>query len=87
MSQDYEGVLGEDEATAGTIREGWLYTGDLGYQDQDGYIYLAGRAKDFIKCGGEMISPEEVERVLLSYPGVENAAIIGVPDVDWGERV
>ena len=82
-----KGYWGEDEATAGTIREGWLYTGDLGYQDQDGYIYLAGRAKDFIKCGGEMISPEEVERVLLSYPGVENAAIIGVPDVDWGERV
>ena len=82
-----KGYWGEDEATAGTIKGGWLYTGDLGYQDEDGYIYLAGRAKDFIKRGGEMISPEEVERVLLSYPGVEDAAIIGVPDMDWGERV
>ena len=82
-----KGYWNQDDATDGTIRGGWLYTGDLGYQDEDGYIYLAGRAKDFIKRGGEMISPEELERVLMSYPGVEDAAVIGVPDVDWGERV
>ena len=75
------------EATAETVRAGWLYTGDLGYLDDDGYIFLAGRAKDFIKRGGEMISPEEVERALHSHPAIEEAAIIGVPDVDWGERV
>ncbi len=82
-----KGYWRQDEATESTIRGGALYTGDLGYQDEDGYIYLSGRAKDFIKRGGEMVSPEEVERVLMSHPGVEDAAIIGVPDVDWGERV
>ena len=73
--------------TADAIRGGWLHTGDLAYQDEDGYIFLAGRAKDFIKRGGEMVSPEEVERVLASHPGVDEAAIIGVPDDYWGERV
>ena len=73
--------------TADAIRGGWLHTGDLAYQDEDGYIFLAGRAKDFIKRGGEMVSPEEVERVLASHPGIDEAAIIGVPDDYWGERV
>ena len=73
--------------TADAIKGGWLHTGDLAYQDEDGYIFLAGRAKDFIKRGGEMVSPEEVERVLASHPGVDEAAIIGVPDDYWGERV
>ena len=82
-----KGYWGQQEATVSAIRGGWLYTGDLGYQDEDGYIYLAGRAKDFIKRGGEMISPEEVERALMSHPGVEDAAVIGIPDMDWGERV
>ena len=81
------GYWGQDSATAETIRDGWLYTGDLGYWDEDGYIFLAGRSKDFIKRGGEMISPEEVENVLHSHPDIEEAAIIGIPDVDWGERV
>ena len=81
------GYWHEETATREAIRGGWLYTGDLGYQDGDGYIYLAGRAKDFIKRGGEMVSPEEVERVLMSYPGVDDAAVIGAPDLDWGERV
>ena len=82
-----KGYWKQQEKTQNAFKDGWLYTGDLGYRDQDGYIYLAGRAKDFIKRGGEMISPEEVERALMSHPGVEDAAIIGVPDVDWGERV
>ena len=81
------GYWGQDSATAETIRDGWLYTGDLGYWDEDGYIFLAGRSKDFIKRGGEMISPEEVEKVLHSHPDIEEAAIIGILDVDWGERV
>jgi long-chain acyl-CoA synthetase len=75
------------EATAQAIRGGWLYTGDLAYRDEDGYIYLAGRARDIIKRGGELISPEEVEQVLTSHPQVEEAAVIGVPDTHWGERV
>ncbi len=65
----------------------WLRTGDLGYMDEDGYIYLQGREKDFIKRGGEMVSPEEVEAILYSYPGVNEAAIVGLQDDTWGERV
>jgi acyl-CoA synthetase (AMP-forming)/AMP-acid ligase II len=82
-----KGYWHKESATAETIRNGWLYTGDLGYFDEDGYIFLAGRAKDFIKRGGEMVSPQEVEQVLQSHPAIDEAAVIGVPDVDWGERV
>ena len=82
-----KGYWNQQDATTETIRGGWLFTGDLGYQDEDGYIYLAGRARDFIKRGGEMVSPEEVEQVIQSHDAVEEAAIIGVPDLDWGERV
>jgi acyl-CoA synthetase (AMP-forming)/AMP-acid ligase II len=82
-----KGYWRQESATRDTLRSGWVYTGDLGYRDEDGYIYLAGRARDFIKRGGEMISPEEVEQMLMSHPGVEEAAVIGVPDVEWGEQV
>ncbi|MCH8195299.1 MAG: AMP-binding protein, partial [Chloroflexi bacterium] len=82
-----KGYWNQESATAETIRDGWLFTGDLGYMDEDGYIFLAGRAKDFIKRGGEMISPEEVENVILTHPKVEDCAVIGVPDETWGERV
>jgi acyl-CoA synthetase (AMP-forming)/AMP-acid ligase II len=81
------GYWQQEEATQDAMRSGWIYTGDLAYQDEDDYIYLAGRAKDFIKRGGEMISPEEVEQVLMSHPQVEDAAVIGVMDVEWGEEV
>ena len=82
-----KGYWNQTESTAETIRGGWLYTGDLGYMDEEGYIYLSGRARDFIKRGGEMVSPEEVEQVLHSHPDIDEACIIGVPDLDWGERV
>ena len=82
-----KGYWHQQSSTEETIRDGWLYTGDLGYWDEDGYIFLAGRARDFIKRGGEMISPEEVEQVLHSHPAIEEAAIIGVEDIYWGERV
>jgi acyl-CoA synthetase (AMP-forming)/AMP-acid ligase II len=81
------GYWQEESATRDAMRDGWIYTGDLGYQDEDGYIFLSGRAKDFIKRGGEMISPEEVERILRSHPELDDAAVIGVPDVEWGEEV
>ena len=81
------GYWNSDEATAEAIRGGWLHTGDMGYSDEEGYIFLVGRAKDLINRGGEMIAPEEVERVLQSHPAVDEAAVIGVPDVNWGERV
>ena len=82
-----KGYWHQEEATRQTVRKGWLYTGDLGYCDEEGYIFLAGRARDFIKRGGEMVSPDDVERVLQSHPAVEEAAVIGVPDDYWGERV
>ena len=81
------GYWQQEAATREAIRSGWIYTGDLGYQDEDSYIYLSGRAKDFIKRGGEMVSPEEVEQILMAHPQVEDAAVIGVPDVEWGEEV
>jgi acyl-CoA synthetase (AMP-forming)/AMP-acid ligase II len=66
--------------------DGWLRTSDMGWMDEEGYIYLSGRADDMIIRGGENISPEEVENVLCSHPKVEEAAVIGVPDVEWGQQ-
>jgi long-chain acyl-CoA synthetase len=81
------GYWGQADATQEAIRDGWLYTGDLGYVDEEGYIYLQGRAKDFIKRGGEMVAPEEVENVIHAYDGVAECAVIGLPDETWGEVV
>ena len=75
-----KGYWNQQAATAEALRGGWLYTGDLGYFDEDGYIFLSGRAKDFIKRAGEMVSPEEVEQILHSHPAIDEAAIIGVPN-------
>jgi len=80
------GYWKDEEKTEKTIdKDGWVHTGDIGYEDEDGYFYLAGRATDMIIRGGENISPEEVEVVLHSHPKVEEAAVIGVPDEEWGE--
>src|SRR5438132_5220181 len=67
--------------------EGWLPTRDMGWVDDDGYLYVAGRKDDMIIRGGENIAPAEVEAVLQSHPAVEEAAVVGVPDVEWGQRV
>ena len=75
------------EETAATFRDGWIHTGDLGYRDADGYIYLAGRKKHMIIRGGENVYPSEVEPVLLEAPGVRDAVILGLPDETWGEIV
>jgi acyl-CoA synthetase (AMP-forming)/AMP-acid ligase II len=82
-----KGYLSQGDATAQTIVNGWLHTRDMGWMDDDGYVYLAGRKDDQIIRGGENISPAEVEAVLHTHPAIEEAAIIGVPDVDWGEQV
>jgi acyl-CoA synthetase (AMP-forming)/AMP-acid ligase II len=82
-----KGYWERPEATAEALRGGWLHTGDLGYRDEDGYIFLKGRAREIIKRGGEMISPEEVEEVIERHPAVVEAAVIGVPDTEWGEVV
>ena len=81
------GYWRDEQKTSQTITsDGWLRTGDMGYMDEDGYIYLTGRADDMIIRGGENISPEEVEEVLRSHPKIEEAAVIGVPDQEWGQQ-
>lgn len=79
------GYWGNDKATAETIRDGWLHTGDLVRQDEEGYFYVVGRKKDMFKSGGENVYPAELEKVLRAVPGVREVAVIGVPDEKWGE--
>jgi len=71
--------------TEETIKNGWLRTGDLARMDEEGYFYLVDRARDMYISGGENVYPAEVERVLRKHPDIEEAAVIGVPDEDWGE--
>lgn len=75
------------EATAETIRDGWLYTGDMAYMDEERYIYIVDRKKDMIRSGGENVYCKEVEDVIYAHPAVYEAAVIGVPDERWGETV
>ena len=76
------------EATARTLgRDGWLRTGDAGYMDKDGYLYIHDRIKDMIISGGENIYPAEVESAICDHPDVAEAAVVGVPDDTWGEAV
>src|SRR5580704_8013985 len=82
------GYWQKPEETAATVDgDGWLRTGDAGYFDEDGYLYLHDRIKDMIVSGGENVYPAEIENVLLSCPAIVDAAVIGVPDPKWGETV
>lgn len=87
-AQNMLGYWNNPEATAATLTgDGWLKTGDAGYIDADGYVYLQDRIKDMIVSGGENVYPIEVENVLMTHPGVADVAVIGVPDDRWGEAV
>ncbi len=81
------GYWRNQEASRQAFRDGWLFTGDIGFFDADGFLYLRDRSKDLIISGGANIYPREVEEVLLAHPRVREAAVVGVPDREWGERV
>jgi fatty-acyl-CoA synthase len=82
-----DGYIDQPDATEEALRGGWLHTGDLGVIDQEGYLTLVDRAKDLIVTGGFNVYPREVEDILAGHPSVAAAAVIGVPDDDWGEAV
>ena len=82
-----KGYWKNPEATAETLRGGWLHTGDLGIMDERGYVYILDRAKDMIISGGENIYSREIEDVILKHPAVFEVAVIGVPDEKWGESI
>jgi acyl-CoA synthetase (AMP-forming)/AMP-acid ligase II len=81
------GYWNRPEETATALRGGWMHTGDGGYLDEDGYLFVVDRIKDMIVSGGENVYSAEVENALARHPGVASCAVIGVPDEQWGERV
>jgi long-chain acyl-CoA synthetase len=81
------GYWKQPELTAHTLRNGWLHTGDGGYMDEDGFVFIADRLKDMIISGGENVYSVEVEEALYSHGAVAECAVVGVPDDRWGERV
>jgi long-chain acyl-CoA synthetase len=83
----FSGYLNNPERTAQALRDGWLHTGDVGFMDEDGFVYVTDRLKDMIVTGGENVSSSEVEDVILQHPAVASAAVVACPDSDWGERV
>jgi long-chain acyl-CoA synthetase len=84
---NFKGYWKKPEATAQTLRDGWVHTGDMGTVDADGYLNFMGRFKEMIKVSGYSVFPEEVETLLIKHPAVAQAAVIGVPDAEKGEVV
>jgi acyl-CoA synthetase (AMP-forming)/AMP-acid ligase II len=81
------GYFGNPEETAKAFRHGWFHTGDLGSKDEQGFVYIRDRLKDMLISGGYNVYPSEVERALLAHAAVQDCAVIGVPDAEWGEAV
>jgi len=82
-----DGYFDDEAASAEAFRGGWFHSGDLGVLDSDGYLSIIGRKRDVIRTGGESVSPSEVEDALGAAPGVRELAVVGLPDLDWGEVV
>ena len=82
-----KGYWRDEEATSASLKNGWLHTGDMGYLDDRGYLFIMDRSKDMIISGGENIYPREIEEVISTMPGVREVAVIGIPDPKWGEAV
>jgi long-chain acyl-CoA synthetase len=86
--QNMKGYWSRPAETASVLtRDGWLRTGDAGFLDEEGYVFLTERVKDMIISGGENVYPAEVENILAGHPGIEDVAVIGVPHETWGETV
>ena len=81
----FAGYYDNPEANAKAFRDGWFRTGDLGHVDDEGFVYITGRASDMYISGGSNIYPREVEEKILTHPGIGEVAIVGVPDPVWGE--
>jgi acyl-CoA synthetase (AMP-forming)/AMP-acid ligase II len=81
------GYWNRPQETAAALRDGWMHTGDTGYLDHEGYLFVVDRIKDMIITGGENVYSTEVENALATHPAVAACAVIGLPDPDWGERV
>lgn len=81
------GYWNNPAATEDVLKDGWFRTGDIGYLDSAGYLFISDRKKDLIKSGGATVSPREVEEIIHLHPAVQEAAVIGVPDEEWGEAV
>ena len=83
-----KGYWNNPEATAAAIDvDGWFHTGDVGWFDEDGFLFIADRLKDMVITGGENVYPAEVESVLYDHPAIAEIAVIGLPDAQWGEAV
>ena len=89
MRSDYlmSEYFNKPEQTAEVLRDGWMHSGDAGYLDDDGFLFVADRVKDMVVTGGENVFSIEVERVLFKHPAVLEAAVIGIPSEEWGEAV
>ncbi|MBW1818290.1 MAG: AMP-binding protein, partial [Deltaproteobacteria bacterium] len=82
-----KGYYKKPEETADAIRDGWFYTGDIGYMDEDGYIFIVDRKKDMIIAGGYNIYPRDIDEILFEHPKIQEACAVGIPDAYRGETV
>jgi len=82
-----KGYWNKPEETAVSLRDGWIHTGDAGYMDEDGFVFLVDRVKDMIVSGGENVYSAEVENAVMNHPDVDQVVVIGIPSEEWGEQV